>query len=153
MALFSITGDDQIVLDGIPNLTRDLADGDVSSITIPNDLVNIVVGKNGNVIYAKDENGRRFDMDLRVLKGSDSDALLLQRYQNMLGNFAKTTFLTGTFVKKLGDGFGNVQSYTYNLSGAVIRKAPEAMSNTAGDTNQSVTIYSISGLIENISIG
>lgn len=153
MASFSLTGDDQIILNVAPNLTDDLADGDAVSITIPNDLVNIQVGKNGNAIYAKDENGNRFDMEVRVLKGSGSDGDLLTKYLSTKANFSGSTFITGQFVKKFGDGNGTVQSYTYTLGGGMIRKAPEAKANVNGDTEQSVTVYSISGVITDINIG
>lgn len=153
MATFSLTGDDQIDLNVANNLTNDLADGDAVVISIPNDLVNIQIGKNGNAIYAKDENGNRFDMEVRVLKGSVSDNDLLTKYLATKANFSGSTFITGQFVKKFGDGNGNVNSYTYTLGGAMIRKAPEAKANVNGDTEQSVTVYNISGVITNIAIG
>lgn len=153
MATFSLTGDDQIILNVANNLTNDLADGDAVIVTIPNDLVNIQVGKNGNAIYAKDENGNRFDMEIRVLRGTTSDNDLLTKYLSTKANFSGSTFITGQFVKKFGDGNGNVNSYTYTLGGAMIRKAPEMKANVNGDTEQSVTVYNISGVITDINIG
>lgn len=153
MSTFSLTGDDQIFLNVANRLTQDLADGDAVLISIPNDLVNIQVGKNGNAIYAKDENGNRFDMEVRVLKGSVSDGDLLSKYLSQRADFSGQTFITGQFVKKIGDGNGNVQSYTYTLGGGMIRKAPETKANVNGDTEQSVTVYSISGVIQDINIG
>lgn len=153
MASFSLTGDDQIVLNVANNLTNDLADGDAVVVTVPNDLVNIQVGKNGNAIYAKDENGNRFDMEIRVLRGSGSDNDLLTKYLATKANFSATTFITGQFVKKFGDGNGNVNSYTYTLGGAVIKKAPEMKTNVNGDVEQSVTVYNLSGVITDINIG
>ena len=153
MASFSLTGDDQIFLNVANNLTNDLADGDAVTITIPNDLVNIQVGKNGNAIYAKDENGNRFDMEIRVLRGSGSDNDLLTKYLSQRANFSGSKFITGQFIKHFGDGDGNVQAYTYTVGGAMIRKAPEMKSNVNGDTEQSVTVYSISGVISDINIG
>ena len=153
MATFSLTGDDTIELNVAPNLTNDLADGDAVTLTIPNDLVNIQVGKNGNAIYAKDENGNRFDMELRVLRGVKSDENLLAKYLATRANFSGSTFITGQFVKHFGDGNGNVAAYTYTIGGAMIRKAPEMKSNVNGDTEQSVTVYNISGVITDINIG
>lgn len=153
MSTFSLTGDDVIQLNVAPNLTEELADGDAVTVTIPNDLVNIQVGKNGNAIYAKDENGNRFDMEIRVLRGTASDAQLLAKYLSQRANFSGSTFITGQFIKHFGDGLGNVQAYTYTLGGAMIRKAPEMKSNVNGDTEQSVTVYSISGVITDINIG
>lgn len=153
MASFSLTGDDQIILNVANRLTQDLADGDAVTVTVPNDLVNIQVGKNGNAIYAKDENGNRFDMEIRVLRGSTSDNDLLTKYLSQRANFSGSTFITGQFVKHFGDGNGNVQAYTYTIGGAMIRKAPEMKSNVNGDTEQSVTVYNISGVIQDINIG
>ena len=58
---YSITGDDQVNLQGldVSDITNDLANGDVASITVPNDLINMALGKNGNAIYALDEEGRK----------------------------------------------------------------------------------------------
>ena len=92
-------------------------------------------------------------MEVRVLKGSGSDDDLLRKYLATKANFSASTFITGQFVKKLGDGSGNVQSYTYTLGGAMIRKAPETKANVNGDTEQSVTVYNISGVITDINIG
>lgn len=153
MASFSLTGDDQIILNVANRLTQDLADGDAVTVTVPNDLVNIQVGKNGNAIYAKDENGNRFDMEIRVLRGSASDNDLLTKYLSQRANFSGSTFITGQFVKHFGDGNGNVQAYTYTIGGAMIKKAPEMKSNVNGDTEQSVTVYNISGVIQDINIG
>ena len=153
MATFSLTGDDTIDLNVAPNLTNDLADGDAVILTVPNDLVNMNVGKNGNAIYAKDENGNRFEMELRVLKGTGSDANLLAKYLATRANFSGSTFITGQFVKHFGDGMGNVQAYTYTVGGGMIRKAPEMKSNVNGDTEQSVTVYQVIGTITDINIG
>lgn len=153
MASFSLTGDDQLELNVASNLTNDLADGDSIIVTVPNDLVNMAIGKNGNAIYAKDENGRRFELEIRVLRGSGSDNDLLTKYMATKANFSGASFITGQFVKHFGDGNGNVNAYTYTLGGGMIRKAPEMKSNVNGDTEQSVTVYNIIGVITDINIG
>lgn len=153
MATFSLTGDDTISLNVAPNLTNDLADGDAVILTVPNDLVNMNVGKNQNAIYAKDENGSRFEMEIRVLRGTGSDANLLEKYLATRANFSGSTFITGQFVKHFGNGLGSVQAYTYTVGGGMIRKAPEMKTNVNGDTEQSVTVYQIIGVISDINIG
>lgn len=157
---FSITGDDQIVLNGIglvANISDDLADGDVAALTVPNDLINMAVGKNGNAIYAKDESGRKFELELRVLKGSAADNALLSKYNTYLSNFAGLEFITGSITKQLGNGLTGsekkLQQFVFQLSGGVIRKAPESRTNVNGDTEQSITVYNIMGVIDSISIG
>ena len=153
MAKFSLTGDDTLSLNVAPGITDDLADGDAVDIEIPNDLVNMQVGKNGNAIYAKDENGNRFEMTIRVLRGTGSDAQLLSKYLATRANFSGSTFITGQFVKHFGDGMGNVQAYTYTVGGGMIRKAPKQKTNVNGDTEQSVTEYQVIGVITDINIG
>ena len=153
MATFSVTGDDVVILDGIGNLQNDLADGDVASITIPNDLANISVGKNGNAIFAKDENGRRADIDVRVLRGSQSDRDLLAIYAATIANFPGLTLMSGQITKKFGDGKGGVSnSYSYFIKGGIMRRAPEMRVNVNGDTEQSVTVYNIACVIDNITV-
>jgi len=49
--------------------------------------------------------------------------------------------LTGTFIKKLGDGAGNVGSDTYILSGGIFKKSIEGKSNVEGETDQSIAMY------------
>ena len=72
---YSITGDDQLNLQGldVSDITNDLADGDVAALTVPNDLINMALGKNGNAIYALDESGKKFELEIRVLKGTKTD--------------------------------------------------------------------------------
>lgn len=152
---FSITGDDQLNLQGldVENITPDLADGDVINLTVPNDLINMALGKNGNGIYALDENGKKFELEVRVLKGTESDAAFVNKYNTYIsGNFAGLTLITGTVVKKLGDGNGGVKTWTFKLAGGVIRKAPESRTNVNGDTEQSVTVYNIMGIIDGLTI-
>lgn len=153
---YSITGDDQVNLQGldVSDITNDLANGDVATITVPNDLINMALGKNGNAIYALDEEGRRCELELRVLKGTKTDEGCLNKYNSYVsGNFAGLTFLTGTVVKKLGDGSGNVKNWTFKLSGGVIRKAPETKINVNGDVEQSITAYFIQAVIDGLTIG
>ena len=45
------------------------------------------------------------------------------------------------FIKKLGDGQGNILSDIYVLSGGIFMKQVEGKSNVEGDTEQSVAIY------------
>ncbi len=65
---------------------------------------------------------------------------LLAQQQN---NFAGWPLAIGEFVKKLGDGLGNITSDTYVLSGGVFTKQVEAKMNVEGDTEQSVSIYTM----------
>ena len=141
MATQSLTGSDTISIDGIPLI--DLGDGDVGSLTHPNELVGVKTGKNGNSIFALNETGDRADLVLRVLRGSNDDKTLNSRLVSMKADFAGFVTITGQVIKKVGDGLGNVTNDIYDLSGGVFSKRVETISNVEGNTDQSLAIYNI----------
>jgi hypothetical protein len=141
MATQSLTGSDTISIDGIPLI--DLGDGDVGSLTYPNELVGVKTGKNGNSIFALNETGDQADLVLRVLRGSKDDKTLNSRLISMKADFAGFTTLTAQVIKKVGDGQGNVTNDIYDLSGGVFSKRVETVSNVEGNTDQSLAIYNI----------
>lgn len=153
MSQYSLAGKDTIVFSGLGDISEDLANGDVGSITIPNELINMAVGKNSNAIYALDEEGKRFNMIIRVLKGSKTDVNMLNKYHTSLKNFAELILLNGTLTKQLGDGFGNLKYWTFSLEGVAISKAPGAKINVNGDVEQAVTEYELIGVVKDINIG
>jgi len=139
MATISMTGSDTIKLNN--RILADLADGDVGTLTFPNDIATIKTGKNGNAIFGLNETGRQAELTLRVIRGSDDDKFLNNLRANQRNNFAGFTLMTGEFSKLVGDGSGNVTADKYLLSGGVFAKNTEAKSNVEGDTEQSVSIY------------
>ena len=141
MATQSLTGSDTISIDGIPLI--DLGDGDVGSLTYPNELVGVKTGKNGNSIFALNETGDQADLVLRVLRGSKDDKTLNSRLVSMKADFAGFVTITGQVIKKVGDGKGNVTNDIYDLSGGVFSKRVETISNVEGNTDQSLAIYNI----------
>lgn len=141
MATQSLTGSDTISIDGIPLI--DLGDGDVGSLTYPNELVGVKTGKNGNSIFALNETGDQADLVLRVLRGSNDDKTLNSRLVSMKADFASFVTITGQVIKKVGDGKGNVTNDIYDLSGGVFSKRVETTSNVEGNTDQSLAIYNI----------
>jgi hypothetical protein len=51
--------------------------------------------------------------------------------------------ITGQFVKRTGDGKGNVSNVTYDLAGGIFSKTPVAKTNVEGDTEQSVVVWNL----------
>jgi hypothetical protein len=149
--LVAITGDDTLTLGG--NTFTDFADNEVSKVEPPNDIVKVKTGKNQNTIYAKDETGNNFNVTLRLLRGSPDDQFLQNQYQAMVGNFAATILLNGTFVKNLGDGAGNISRDIYTLKGGVIVRLPAASENAEGNTDQAVSIWSLKFALGSRAIG
>lgn len=139
MATVSLTGSDSIVINNTP--ITDLADGNVVELTFPNDVATVKTGKDGNSIYALNEQGRQADCKIRVLRGSASDKFLLGLFNLQKNNFAGFPLMFADFVKKIGDGSGNITSDTYICTGGIFTKPQEAKSNVDGDTDQSTATY------------
>lgn len=139
--MISLTGQDTIVIDD--RVLADLADGNCVEITFPNELAAVKTGKNGNAIYAENMTGQNADLKIRVLAGSPDDKYLNNRYMQQINDFSSFILVTGEFVKKVGDGSGNLTSINYSASSGVFTKGVEAKNNVEGDTEQSVAIYSM----------
>lgn len=141
MTTYTVTSNDTLTLNG--NVFTDLALDDVTSITFPNDLVTQKTGKNGNTIIAQNAPGQNANMTLRVMRGSDDDQFLQNILTASLGDFPSTPLINGSFVKKLGDGAGNIKRDTYQLAGGTISKIPDGKENVSGDVTQGEAIYLI----------
>ena len=61
----------------------------------------------------------------------------------MKNDFSGYILLNGEFIKKIGDGQGNITNDTYLCTGGVLSKQVEAKSSAEGDTEQSVSVYTI----------
>lgn len=141
MSTISMTGSDTISINN--RILNDLADGDAVNMTYPNEMAVIKTGKNGNSLYALNESGRQVDVIIRVIRGSADDKFLNGLLASQRSNFASFVLMNAEFIKRIGDGLGDVLSDTYVLSGGVFSKAVEAKSNVEGDTEQSIAIYNL----------
>ena len=141
MATVTITGEDTLVL--FDRVLTDLADGDVSAITFPNDLVTMKTGKNGNTIFSENANGNNAEMVIRLNKGSGDDRFLQGRLDAQSRDFASAVLANGSFVKAMGDGDGNKVNEVYVLKGGTIYKGVESKDNVEGDTTQAVSVYNM----------
>lgn len=141
MTTFTVTSDDTLTLWG--RVFNDFADDDVSSVSFPNNAVSVKTGKNQNTIFAKDEKGNNANVVVRLMKGSSDDQFLQGKISAMEADFVATELATGEFVKRLGDGQGNVARDVYTLLGGVIVKRVDGKENASGDTNQGVAVYNM----------
>jgi len=141
MSTVSLTGSDTINIGD--RTLADLADGDVVTLEFPNDIANVKTGKNGNAIYGLNETGRQSEVKIRVIRGSADDKYLNGLMVQQQANFAGFILLNAEFIKKTGDGLGVQTSDTYILSGGVFTKQVGAKTNVDGDTEQSVSIYTL----------
>lgn len=141
MSTIAMSGADTIMINN--QILVDLADGDCVDLKFPNEIANLKTGKNGNSIYGLNESGKQCEVNLRVVRGSSDDKFLNNLLAQQQANFAGTVLMIGEFIKKLGDGAGNVISDTYIMSGGIFTKQIEAKSNVEGDPSQSIAIYAM----------
>ncbi len=98
-------------------------------------------GKNGNSIFAFNNQGVQCDLKLRVLRASDDDNFLNDLVQLAKQNPAGFELLDGQLVKRVGDGQGNISNDSYLLGGGVPTRQVPAQSDADGGTEQSVAVY------------
>ena len=140
MATYALTGDDSIIINDIP--LKDFANNDIGTLDLPNNLFDLATGKNGNTIFALDESGNNATLTVRVLMSSADDKRLNGMIPKSDG-FAQTILATGSVVKQIGDGQGNVSYNTYVLAGGMVQKKPSIKSNVNGDDSKAVVEYVI----------
>jgi hypothetical protein len=150
MTTFTVTSDDTLTL--YDRIISDMADDDVSAISFPNDAVSLKTGKNRNSIYAKNEAGNNANLTLRVIRGSSDDQFLQAQIAAMEADFVSTVLATGEFVKRLGDGQGNVVRDVYTLQGGVIVRRIDGKENVNGDAGQAVAVYNMTFALAQRSI-
>lgn len=139
MATLSLTGKDTIKINGV--LQNSLPHGEVAKVTFSTDVVTVKTGKNGNTIYAKNETGNQATFDLRVIKGSAEDKELNRQLALYNTDPTKYVLMNAELVKVIGDGQGNITTDTYILTGGVITKNVEGISNVEGDVEQAISHY------------
>ena len=141
MSTVALSGNDTIVLNG--RVINDLADGNCVQLKFPNEIASVKTGKNGNAIYGLNESGKVCEVEVRIVRGGSDDKYLNNLMIQQQANFAGTVLMPAQFIKKLGDGQGNVTSDTYIMSGGIFAKPIEAQSNVEGEVTQSVAVYTL----------
>lgn len=141
MTTIAASGNDTVSINN--RILTDFADENVAELTFPNDVATVKTGKNGNSIYGLNESGKVSELLLRIIRASSDDKFLngLLALQN--GNFAGFPLMIGQFIKKIGDGKGNITNDIYVLSGGVFKKMVPGKSNVGGETEQSISIYTL----------
>ncbi len=141
MPAVALSGADTVSLNN--RVLSDFAEGNIAELTFPNDIAAVKTGKNGNSIYSLNESGRQAEFKIRLLRGSADDKFMNNALVQQQNNFANTVLMIGQFVKKIGDGKGNITSDVYVCSGGVFTKIPEGKSNVDGEAEQSVVVYTL----------
>lgn len=139
--IFNITSDDTLTLAG--NVFNDFADGDNFALVFGSDTVNAATGKNDNTIFARDAKGDNATATLRLMRGSSDDQFLQTLQAAADQDFVAQTLLSGEFVKRLGDGQGNVARDVYTFSGGMIKRRVDAKENVNGNTDQAIVVFTV----------
>lgn len=137
----ALTGKDTTIID--TRRLTDQATGDCVLIDAPNNLVELKQGKNGNAIYAYNATGKQVNVTIRVIRGTADDKYLAARMQEYINDPAAFVLISAEFIKRSGDGAGNITNEVYTMSGGIIQKMPGGKENVEGDTEQAVSIYVI----------
>ena len=137
----ALTGGDTVKFNG--QIIDELANAESVLVSFPNDLVNVDKGKNGTSIISKIENGTIAEVTMRVLRGGSKDKLINNSLQSFLNDVASFVLVKFDFIKRLGDGEGNISNDIYNLKGGSFSKLPETRSAADGNTEQAVTVYTL----------
>lgn len=141
MSINAITSDDTLTLFGA--VLTDFADGDVSKIEFSEDIGVVKTGKDGNTIFTDKQPGNNATLTLRLMRGSSDDQTLNTQLLSQQSDFSGFTLAQGTFVKRIGDGQGNVVSDSYTLANGLFTKLPGVSENVEGTTDQAVSIYTL----------
>ena len=141
MPITSLTGQDTLIING--RIIAGLVDANAVDLTFPQDISAVKRGKDGNVIYAKNEMGRMASMTIRLALGSDDDKYLNSLLQSWKQSASDFSLMSGSFSKRVGDGQGNVQTKVHQLSGGTFKNMPEALTSAEGNTDQSVAVYTV----------
>ena len=132
MGTIAMSGSDVVQINN--RVFADLADGDFANLTFPNEIGNVKTGKNGNSIYSFNATGLQCDFVLRLIRGSADDKFMNNLLSQQNSNFAGFILMLGEFIKKMGDGLGNISNDTYIMSGGIFTKSVEARGNAEGDS-------------------
>lgn len=136
---FALSGDDTLVITDI--VLEDVANNDWALIRFEGQIADARNAKNGNAVFASDVSGLQAILEVRVLRGSNDDKSLDSMLQQQLQDFASFELMDGSFIKRMGDGSGNVTNDAYVLSGGIFQHIPDAKSNAEADTEQSISVY------------
>lgn len=121
----------------------DFADGQVAQLSAPNELATVTTGWNGNCLGAHNEPGRQRTLEIRIVKASSDDKRLNENYELWKERSMKFKPLEGEFTKNIGHSDGNITHDTVQCFFGLPTGIPVPMTDTTGNTEQDVSVYTI----------
>lgn len=124
-------------------ILSDFADGTVAELSAPNELSTMTTGYNGNSLGSHNEPGRQRELSLRLVKGSNDDKRLNKAYNMWKNRDLRFRPLKMSFTKNVAHSDGSVTVDTVECFFGLPTGQPTQMQDTAGNTEQVISIYSI----------
>lgn len=137
----AIAGKDSLILSNGIGIISGFADGDAVKCDFAGPIAEMKVSKDGNSIYAMKYTGIGAKLTLRLVRGCLDDTNLNGLLQQWIADSSGFNLFTGSYVKRVGDGKGNVINEVYQLAGGVFETIPSAHSSMDGAVESSVTVY------------
>lgn len=137
----AVAGNDVLIING--QVFTGYADADAIKLEPQGPIAQMKVSKDGNSIYAMQYSGIVAKLTVRLVRGSFDDQTLNGLLQQWIGDPASFVLMAGSYVKRIGDGKGNITNEVYQLAGGVFESIPAGMSNMDGSTESSVTVYTL----------
>ena len=103
----------------------------------------MTTGYNGNSLGSHNEPGRQRELSLRLVKGSNDDKRLNKAYNMWKNRDLRFRPLKMSFTKNVAHSDGSVTVDTVECFFGLPTGQPTQMQDTAGNTEQVVSIYSI----------
>jgi len=137
----AVAGKDVLIING--QVLTGYADQDAIKFEPQGPIAQMKVSKDGNSIYSMQYSGIVVKLTVRLVRACFDDQTLNSLLQQWIADPSTFVLMSGSYVKRVGDGKGNVTNEVYQLAGGVPETIPSAMSNMDGSTEQSVTVYTM----------
>ena len=139
------TGQDTIVIEDYDGkfILSDFADGVVAELVAPTELSTVTTGYNGNCLGAHNEAGRQRQCTLRLIKASSDDKRINTNYNLWKDRDRRFKPLHGWFTKNVAHEDGSVSIDTVECWFGLPAGQPTQQTDTAGNTEQTVSVYTI----------
>ena len=124
-------------------ILSDFADGGVAELAAPNELATVTTGYNGNGLGAHNEPGRQRTLTLRLVKASGDDKRLNETFELWKKRDLRFKPISAKFTKNVGHSNGSITQDTTECYFGLPTGAPVSLTDTTGNTEQSVSVYTI----------
>jgi hypothetical protein len=137
----AVAGKDVLIING--QVLSGFADADAIKLEPQGPIAQMKVSKDGNSIYSMQYSGIVAKLTVRLVRGCFDDTTLNGLLQQWMADPATFVLMSGSFVKRIGDGKGGTTNEVYQLAGGVFESIPSGHSNMDGNTEQSVSVYTM----------